>query len=328
MGNEDIGAIQKQALSDADMKQAVEQVLKNPEMLNEFKNFFKGGGKWKKRRTRRRRGANGDSEEEGRTRSNAVSDEELDTLVFHDMSFQEYADAKEIVKELKNKTSQFNNQLELGINIENNKIMINRFTENIEELESKMSGMVPGKKEKFDVYLEFGDPKERTKEFQKNYEPLGIYGGKRRRRQTKRAGMKKNDKVAEEQKARKFTREQLKREQESRKRLQQLKEETLEEKNARHARLKIGMQATADFGPAVQNLDLKLHNASPEVDKLMEATSRAQSPLGEVLDAAFKQPSKGGKSRRIPRRKRKRKRKRMKTKRRRKKKRRTRRKRR
>jgi|UniRef100_A0A6C0IRT2 hypothetical protein len=55
LGNANIIELQKQVLSDPAMKQTVEQVLKNPEMLDQFKNFFKGGRKRRKSYRRRKR---------------------------------------------------------------------------------------------------------------------------------------------------------------------------------------------------------------------------------------------------------------------------------
>ena len=55
LGNIDTADLQTQLLSQPGMKQAVEQVLKNPEALNEFKNFFTGGSKWRKKHTRNRK---------------------------------------------------------------------------------------------------------------------------------------------------------------------------------------------------------------------------------------------------------------------------------
>jgi hypothetical protein len=205
MGNETIAGLQKEALSDPGMKAAVEQVLKNPEMLNEFKNLFKGGGKWKKRRTRRRRGANGDSDEE-RARRNASSDEELDALVFHDMSFEEYANAKVVVKDLKRMLSKFNADLKSGINEENNEIMIKSFIKNIEEYESKMRGMMPGKQEEFELYLKYGEPKKRTEEFKENYKAPAIYGGKRRRSSRRKRKRKKTKRKRRRKKKRRTRR--------------------------------------------------------------------------------------------------------------------------
>ena len=55
LGNLNTADLQTQLLSEPGMKQAVEQVLKNPEALNEFKNFFTGGSKWRKKHTRNRK---------------------------------------------------------------------------------------------------------------------------------------------------------------------------------------------------------------------------------------------------------------------------------
>lgn len=57
-GNLDMGELQKQLLSDPKMNQVVQEVLKNPEALNEFKNFFKGGSKWRNKH-RKKRGSGG-----------------------------------------------------------------------------------------------------------------------------------------------------------------------------------------------------------------------------------------------------------------------------
>ena len=50
-----MGELQKELLSDPKMNQTVQEVLKNPEALDAFKNFFKGGSKWKKKHTRNRK---------------------------------------------------------------------------------------------------------------------------------------------------------------------------------------------------------------------------------------------------------------------------------
>ena len=51
----DMAEVQKELLSDPTMKETVQEVLKNPEALNEYKNFFKGGSKWRNKHTRNRK---------------------------------------------------------------------------------------------------------------------------------------------------------------------------------------------------------------------------------------------------------------------------------
>lgn len=57
----DMAELQKGVMSDPNIRQTVQEVLKNPEALNEFKNFFKGGSKWrnKHKRNRKKRGSGG-----------------------------------------------------------------------------------------------------------------------------------------------------------------------------------------------------------------------------------------------------------------------------
>lgn len=57
----DMAELQKGVMSDPNIRQTVQEVLKNPEALNEFKNFFTGGSKWRKKhkRNRKKRGSGG-----------------------------------------------------------------------------------------------------------------------------------------------------------------------------------------------------------------------------------------------------------------------------
>jgi hypothetical protein len=54
----DIAELQKDLLSDPKMNQTVQAVLKNPEALSQFKNFFTGGSKWRNKH-RKKRGSGG-----------------------------------------------------------------------------------------------------------------------------------------------------------------------------------------------------------------------------------------------------------------------------
>ena len=51
----DMGELGKDLLKDPQMNKTVQEVLKNPEALNEFKNFFKGGSKWRNKHTKIRK---------------------------------------------------------------------------------------------------------------------------------------------------------------------------------------------------------------------------------------------------------------------------------
>lgn len=51
----DMDEIGKELLKNPEMNKTVQEVLKNPEALNEFKNFFTGGSKWRNKHTRNRK---------------------------------------------------------------------------------------------------------------------------------------------------------------------------------------------------------------------------------------------------------------------------------
>lgn len=57
----DMAELQKEVMSNPNIRETVQEVLKNPEALNEFKNFFTGGSKWRNKhtRTRKKRGSSG-----------------------------------------------------------------------------------------------------------------------------------------------------------------------------------------------------------------------------------------------------------------------------
>jgi hypothetical protein len=58
LGGIDMGELQKELLSDPKMNQTVQAVLNDPEALDTFKNFFKGGSKWRNKH-RKKRGSGG-----------------------------------------------------------------------------------------------------------------------------------------------------------------------------------------------------------------------------------------------------------------------------
>lgn len=96
----DMAELQKGVMSDPNIRETVQEVLKNPEALNEFKNFFTGGSKWRNKHTRNRkkRGSGGThskathpmSKDDGTRKRSDATAHEIEDKTFRSLEKHDY----------------------------------------------------------------------------------------------------------------------------------------------------------------------------------------------------------------------------------------------